>query len=170
MKKVAVFGLVFALFLLPVFMPLVKADNTVHKAKTLHREHKQRVRVRKIRQRLKTRNKGFLEGLTVEERQAAKEQRQERREERRGLLQKPYEEKLKEQKNIQEQKRKLREYHKYQRRNRVKKAGQELQPELKEGPAQQEQGAATIPGNETMHQERTKAIIIDTGGKKEAVR
>jgi len=148
MKKVAVFGLVFALFLLPVFMPLVKAENTVHNAKTLHHEHKhkQRVRVRKIRQRPKTGNKGILKGLTAEERQAAKEQGQERREEARLLLQKQRAENLKEQKekHMQEPKGKLRERHKPQRRNTVKKAGQELQPELKEESAQQ--------GQETMHQ------------------
>lgn len=145
MKKVAVCGLVFALFLLPIVMPLAKADdNVIPNAKTLRREHKQGVK--KIRHKpKKARKRGFLEGLTAEERQAAKEQRQERREEKKILLQKQHEEKLKEQKNIQEQRRKLREYHKYQRINTVKKAGQKLQPELKEESAQQ--------GQETMHQE-----------------
>ncbi len=144
MKKIAVCGLVFALFLLPIVMPLAKADNNVvHNAKTLRREHKQGVK--RIRHRPKARKGRFLEGgLTAEERQAAKEQRQKQRKERRGLLQKQHEEKLKEQKNIQEQKRKLKEYHKHQRRNTVKKAGQELQPDLKEESAQQ--------GQETMHQ------------------
>lgn len=114
MKKVVVFGLVLALLLLPVFMPLAKADNTAPEAKALQREHRHKHRVRRIRHRLKSRNKGFLEGLTAEERQAAKEQRQERSEERRALLQKQREENLKEQKEqaiqkqIQKQKLKLR--------------------------------------------------------------
>jgi len=146
MKNVAVCGLVFALFLLPMVMPKALADDTAPKAKILHREHStHKQRARRIGHRpKKSGNKGFLEGLTAEERQVDKEQREDWREERRSLLQEQHEGKLEEQKNIQEQKLKLREYHKRQRRNTVKKAEQELQPELMEGPAQQ--------GREAMHQ------------------
>jgi len=138
LKKVTAYGLMFALFLLPIFMPLAKAGNTVvHKTNTLQRKHGHKTK--NIKHRTKSRKSQFLEGPTAEERQAAKEQEHERRQEKRTLLQKQHEEKLKEWENTQEQKRQLREYRDQQRKNTTEKAGQELHLKLKEESAQQGQ-------------------------------
>lgn len=113
MKKVAIRGLVFAIFLLSLFVPVANADNAVHKAGTLHHEHKQRVKqVRAIRHRQKSRNKGFLESPTAWERRIAKEKRQEQQEEKKLLLQKEHEEDLKRRELMQEERLKLKEQHK----------------------------------------------------------